>query len=142
MLDPKRYNAPSARALGPGCPGLRPGMTAWGITEDSPRHRRRDPAIQSKSARACNWTSRISYWEYWPLHRCACRPAYAAGETDQAEPECRKAEVNPVTGHVLCVEPLGAAVEAPPSDAMSPCEPLKHDGDFTYAPNCKDKPSG
>jgi hypothetical protein len=59
-------------------------------------------------------------------------PAFAAGE----------AEVNPVTGHVLCVEPLGASVEAPPSDAMSPCEPLKHTGDFTYAPNCKDKPSG
>jgi len=69
-------------------------------------------------------------------------PALAAGETDRAKPECRKAEVNPVTGHVLCVEPLGAAVEAPPSDAMSPCEPLKHDGDFTYAPNCEDKPSG
>jgi len=50
--------------------------------------------------------------------------------------------VNPVTGHVLCVEPLGASVEAPPSDAMSPCEPLKDTGDFTYAPNCKDKPSG
>jgi hypothetical protein len=67
-------------------------------------------------------------------------PAFAAG--DRAAPECRKAEVNPVTGHVLCVEPLGAQVEAPPSDAMSPCEPLKHTGDFTYAPNCKDKPSG
>ena len=69
-------------------------------------------------------------------------PAYAAGEGDPATPECRKAEVNPVTGHVLCVEPLGASVEAPPSDAMSPCQPLKHDGDFSYAPNCKDKPSG
>jgi len=53
-----------------------------------------------------------------------------------------KAEVNPVTGHALCVDPLGAKVEAPPSDAMSPCEPLKHTGDYTYAPNCKDKPSG
>jgi len=69
-------------------------------------------------------------------------PAFAAGEAEPAAPECRKAEVNPVTGHVLCVEPLGASVEAPPSDAMSPCEPLKDTGDFTYAPNCKDKPSG
>ena len=69
-------------------------------------------------------------------------PAYAADEAGPATPECRKAEVNPVTGHVLCVEPLGAQVEAPPSDAMSRCEPLKHAGDFTYAPNCKDKPSG
>ena len=69
-------------------------------------------------------------------------PAIAAGETDQAAAPCRKAEVNPVTGHALCIDPLGAAVEAPPADAMSPCEPLKHDGDFSYAPNCKDKPSG
>jgi hypothetical protein len=68
------------------------------------------------------------------------------GQTAQsvspAAPECRKAEVNPVTGHALCVEPLGAKVEAPPSDAMSAYEPLKHEGDSTYAPNCKDKPSG
>jgi len=35
-------------------------------------------------------------------------PAFAAGEAEPAAPECRKAEVNPVTGHVLCVEPLGA----------------------------------
>ena len=69
-------------------------------------------------------------------------PALAAGETEQETPQCRTAEVNPVTGHVLCIDPLGAKVEAPPSDALSPCQPLKHDGDFTYAPNCKDKPSG
>jgi hypothetical protein len=69
-------------------------------------------------------------------------PAFAADEAKQGSAECRKAEVNPVTGHVLCVEPLGAAVEAPPSDALSPCQKLKHTGDFTYAPNCKDTPSG
>ena len=68
--------------------------------------------------------------------------ALAAGDAEQETPQCRTAEVNPVTGHVLCIDPLGAKVEAPPSDALSPCQPLKHDGDFTYAPNCKDKPSG
>ena len=68
-------------------------------------------------------------------------PAFAAGEEAGPAPQCRHAEVNPVTGHVLCIDPLGAAVEAPPADAMSPCEPLKHDGEFTYAPNCKDRPS-
>jgi len=72
----------------------------------------------------------------------AAAPALAAGETDKTVPQCRTAEVNPVTGHVLCIDPLGASVEAPPPDAMSPCEPLKHSGDFTYAPNCKDKPAG
>ena len=69
-------------------------------------------------------------------------PALAAGETNPAAAPCRKAEVNPVTGHALCIEPLGAAVEVPPTDALGPCEPLKHGGDFSYAPNCKDKPSG
>jgi hypothetical protein len=69
-------------------------------------------------------------------------PALAAGEADRQAPQCRTAEVNPVTGHVFCIDPLGAKVEAPPSDALSPCAPLKHDGDFTYAPNCKDKPTG
>ena len=61
---------------------------------------------------------------------------------EDTAPACKTAEVNPVTGHVFCIDPLGAKVEAPPSDALSPCQPLKHDGDFTYAPNCKDKPSG
>ena len=38
-----------------------------------------------------------------------------AGVTTAAEaaeeappPKCRKAEINPVTGHVLCIDPLGA----------------------------------
>jgi len=31
-------------------------------------------------------------------------PALAAGETEQETPQCRTAEVNPVTGHVLCIE--------------------------------------
>ncbi|MCJ7599385.1 MAG: hypothetical protein MUO41_12345 [Methyloceanibacter sp.] len=68
--------------------------------------------------------------------------AQAAEGSSTAQAQCRTAEVNPVTGHVLCIDPLGAAVETPPLDAMSPCALLKHDGDFTYAPNCKDKPTG
>jgi hypothetical protein len=31
-----------------------------------------------------------------------------------ANPACIKAEVDQLTGHVLCIEPLGAAVEPPP----------------------------
>ena len=39
----------------------------------------------------------------------------AAEESEQAAPpKCVTAEINPVTGHVLCIEPLGAPVEAPP----------------------------
>lgn len=42
--------------------------------------------------------------------------ASVAAETDgdRAAPACKTAEVNPVTGHVMCIDPLGAAVEAPP----------------------------
>ena len=35
------------------------------------------------------------------------------------QPTCIKAEINPVTGHVLCIDPLGARV-APPPEALRP----------------------
>ena len=41
---------------------------------------------------------------------------------DAVAPKCLKAEVNPVTGHVLCIDPLGAAVEPPPPEAALPCK--------------------
>ena len=43
-----------------------------------------------------------------------------AGPT--AASKCLKAEVNPVTGHVLCIDPIGAPVEPPPA-AEIPCKP-------------------
>jgi hypothetical protein len=60
-------------------------------------------------------------------------PASAAAST------CRKAEVNPVTGHVLCLDPLGAPVEAPPASTELPCGPNanKADGAWTWGPHCK-----
>jgi len=66
----------------------------------------------------------------------------AAAETPApaAPPKCVTAEINPVTGHVLCIEPLGAPVEAPP-DAKLPCKPedAPEDarGQWSYGPNCK-----
>src|SRR3972149_10313117 len=49
----------------------------------------------------------------------------AAAENSEpaAPPKCLKAEINPVTGHVLCIDPLGAAVEPLPLEAASPCKP-------------------
>ncbi|MBC8014036.1 MAG: hypothetical protein H7X74_08175 [Methyloceanibacter sp.] len=49
----------------------------------------------------------------------------AAAETSEqaAQPKCLKAEINPVTGHVLCIDPLGAPVEPPPAEAKLPCKP-------------------
>ena len=59
----------------------------------------------------------------------------------QAAPACLEAEVNPVTGHALCVNPLGAPVEAPPAAAELPCEPEQHGAaPFTFKPNCKPRP--
>ena len=43
--------------------------------------------------------------------------ASAAPAEPAAKPKCLKAEVNPVTGHVLCIDPLGAAVEPRPPEA-------------------------
>ena len=43
--------------------------------------------------------------------------ATAAPAEQPEAPKCLKAEVNPVTGHVLCIDPLGAAVEPRPPEA-------------------------
>jgi hypothetical protein len=68
----------------------------------------------------------------------AASPALA--ETAPA-PACKTAEVNPVTGHVLCIDPLGAEVEAPPESAKPACEEESR-GQWTWAPNCTERPAG
>jgi hypothetical protein len=80
----------------------------------------------------------------WALPALPQGPASAAEGQDAATPaKCRKAEVNPVTGHVLCVEPLGAPVEAPPPTAAGPClENPRAEGDWSYQPKCNGTPSG
>jgi hypothetical protein len=72
-------------------------------------------------------------------------PASAAGGQDAAtQPKCLKAEVNPVTGHVLCVEPLGAPVDPAPSAAENPCrENPRAEADWSFTPTCqKAAPAG
>lgn len=68
----------------------------------------------------------------------------AAAETSEqaAQPKCLKAEVNPVTGHVLCIDPLGAPVEPLPPEAALPCKPEEARGQWSYGPNCTPEPSG
>ncbi len=65
--------------------------------------------------------------------------AAIAAEPGLAPPpgeKCRKAEVNPVTGHVLCFDPLGA--EVAPAPAAEPCKTDgQADADWTFRPNCK-----
>ena len=68
--------------------------------------------------------------------------AGAALAADEANgPACKKAEINPVTGSVLCIDPLGAPVEAPPPEAAAPCKPGRHEGEaWTWGPACTETP--
>jgi hypothetical protein len=69
--------------------------------------------------------------------------AMAAEPLEQAaQPKCERAEINPVTGHVFCIKPLGAPVEAPPADIAPPCKFEQSRGQWTWAPNCAPVPSG
>ena len=69
----------------------------------------------------------------------AAGPAGAEGQA----PACKRAEVNPVTGHVLCVNPLGAPVAPPPK--ADPCKTgegapdSSKDADFTFRPTCTEE---
>ena len=59
----------------------------------------------------------------------------------QPPPKCVTAEINPVTGHVLCIDPLGAPVEAPPDEAKPKCKQDSR-GQWTWSPNCTPAPEG
>ncbi len=69
----------------------------------------------------------------------AVQAGAAAGET--AEPEkaqtCQVAEVNPVTGHVFCIKPIGAPVEAPKRDEIGCKEETRAAQDWSWGPKCK-----
>ena len=67
----------------------------------------------------------------------------AAAETPApaAPPKCVTAEINPVTGHVLCIEPLGAPVEAPP-DAKLPCKRKTRAASGATAPTARPRRRG
>ena len=71
--------------------------------------------------------------------------AGSAGEVRSntvSEPKCLKAEINPVTGHLLCIDPLGAPVEAPPEETMRPCKPEQARGQWTYGSGCTQELDG
>jgi hypothetical protein len=67
----------------------------------------------------------------------------AADAKPPAQPVCKRAEINPVTGAVLCIDPLGAPVEAPPPEDAPPCKPGQHKGEaWTWGPTCSETPEG
>jgi hypothetical protein len=67
--------------------------------------------------------------------------ASIAAESDAEAPPCKTAEINPVTGHVFCIDPLGVAVEAPPSSTKPKCAEDSR-GQWTWSPNCNLAPEG
>ena len=72
----------------------------------------------------------------------ACAGQAAAENSERAAPpKCVTAEINPVTGHVFCINPLGAPVEAPPEEAKAPCKQDSR-GQWTWSPNCTPVPEG
>ncbi|HUU24371.1 MAG TPA: hypothetical protein VMW68_02215 [Methyloceanibacter sp.] len=56
---------------------------------------------------------------------------------EEGAPVCKTAEVNPVTGHVFCIDPLGAEVAPPPQ--AEPCKPDRADAAWTWAPSCAEQ---
>lgn len=58
------------------------------------------------------------------------------GASAQGQAKCRKAEINPVTGHVFCFDPLGAPVEPVPAEAKPACKDEDQRGQWSWAPNC------
>ena len=71
--------------------------------------------------------------------------AGSAADAENSEPaaqaKCETAEINPVTGHVFCIKPLGAPVEAPPEEAKQSCKQDSR-GQWVWAPNCAPTPEG
>lgn len=59
----------------------------------------------------------------------------------EASIHCQVAEVNPVTGHVFCIKPLGAPVEAPAASENAPCKPDRRtDAVWSWGPQCNRQP--
>jgi hypothetical protein len=52
-----------------------------------------------------------------------------SAEKSATSAKCLVAEVNPVTGHPVCINPRGAPVEAPPLSSLHPCKPRPHDNE-------------
>jgi hypothetical protein len=63
----------------------------------------------------------------------------AVAANERQDPACKRAEINPITGHVFCIDPLGAHVEAPPESIAPKCERNSR-GQWTWAPSCRLEP--
>jgi hypothetical protein len=50
-----------------------------------------------------------------------------SGKSSAAPAKCLVAEVNPVTGNAVCVNPVGAPVDRPSVTDLKPCKKRPHD---------------
>ncbi len=62
----------------------------------------------------------------------------AAAQAPKPLEKCRVAEVNPVTNHVDCVDPLGAPIDP---KAASPCQGMHRTGGWTMSNGCDTPPA-
>ena len=63
--------------------------------------------------------------------------ASAESAEQPAPAKCQVAGINPVTGSVTCIKPLGAPVEPPPTEASVPCKPNdRADSAWSWGPKC------
>ncbi len=64
----------------------------------------------------------------------------SAQTTDAPQPEkCRVAEVNPVTNHTECIDPIGAPVE--PLKTGVPCQAKGSSDSWTISNRCETTPA-
>jgi hypothetical protein len=65
--------------------------------------------------------------------------AHAMAQTNAAPPvKCRVAEVNPVTNHAHCIDPIGASLD----DPQKPCQGMHQTAPWTMSNGCDVSPDG
>lgn len=65
--------------------------------------------------------------------------AQTMAETPSAPVKCRVAEINPVTNHAHCIDPIGAPLEG---QVEKPCQGMHQTGQWTMTNGCNAAPAG
>ncbi|HKH81790.1 MAG TPA: hypothetical protein VKA03_09335 [Methylovirgula sp.] len=65
--------------------------------------------------------------------------AQAMAQTPTPPAKCRVAEVNPVTNHAHCIDPVGAPLDV---QSEKPCQGMHQTGQWTMSNGCDTTPAG
>lgn len=65
--------------------------------------------------------------------------AQAMAQTPTPPAKCRVAEINPVTNHAHCIDPMGAPLG---DQAEKPCQGMHQTGHWTMTNGCDVAPAG